>query len=65
MVISHAKLGLLGSLPRWRAHLACHLSKNDKNVGGLLFVMQMCRGTHKCGKRRSAIRKDGKKLKIP
>ena len=34
VVISHAKLGLLGSLPRWRAHLACHLSKNDKNVEG-------------------------------
>ena len=33
------KLGLLGSLLRWRAHLACHLSKNDKNVGGLLFAM--------------------------
>ena len=25
VVISRAKLGFLGSLPRWRAHLACHL----------------------------------------
>ena len=39
VVISRAKLGLPGSLPRWHAHLACHLSKNDKNVGGLLFMM--------------------------
>ena len=39
MVISHAKLELLGSLSRWRAHLPCHLSKNDKNIGGLLFAM--------------------------
>jgi len=39
MVILRAKLGLLGSLPHWRAHLACHLSKNGKNVGGLLFTM--------------------------
>ena len=39
VVISRAKLGLLGSLLRWRAHLACHLSRNGKNVGGLLFAM--------------------------
>ena len=39
VVISRAKLGLPGSLPRWHAHLACHLSKNGKNIGGLLFVM--------------------------
>ena len=39
IVISRAKLGLPGSLPRWRAHLACHLSKNGKNIGGLLFAM--------------------------
>ena len=39
VVISHAKLGLPGSLPHWRAHLACHLSKNGKNIGGLLFAM--------------------------
>ena len=39
VVISRAKLGFLGSLPRWRAHLACHLNKNGKNIGGLLFVM--------------------------
>ena len=39
VVISRAKLGLPGSLPRWRAHLACHLSKNSKNIGGLLFAM--------------------------
>ena len=39
VVISCAKLGLLGSLPHWRAHLACYLSKNDKNLGGLLFTM--------------------------
>ena len=30
VVISHAKLGLPGSLPHWRAHLACHLSKKCK-----------------------------------
>ena len=39
VVISRAKLGLPGSLPCWCAHLACHLSKNGKNVGGLLFAM--------------------------
>jgi len=39
MVISHSKLGLPGSLPCWRAHLACHLSKNSKNIGELLFSM--------------------------
>ena len=39
VVISRAKFGLSDSLPCWRAHLACHLSKNDKNVGGLLFAM--------------------------
>ena len=39
VVISGAKLGLPGSLPRWRAHLACHLGKHDKNVVGLLFAM--------------------------
>ena len=36
MVISRDKLGLPGSLPRWRAYLTCHLSKN---IGGLLFAM--------------------------
>jgi len=39
VVISHAKLGLPGSLPCWRAHLTCHLSKNGKNVGELMFTM--------------------------
>ena len=39
VVISRAKCGLPGSLPCWCAHLACHLSKNGKNVGGLLFAM--------------------------
>ena len=39
VVISRAKLGLPGSLPRWRAHLTCHLNKNDKNIGGLLLTM--------------------------
>ena len=39
VVISRAKLGLPSSLPRWRAHLARHLSKNGKNVRGLLFAM--------------------------
>ena len=36
VVISHAKLGLSGSLPRWHTHLTCHLNKNNKNIGGLL-----------------------------
>ena len=39
VVISRSKLGLPGSLPCWRAHLVCHLSKNSKNVGELLFAM--------------------------
>ena len=39
VIILRAKLGLPGSLPCWRAHLACHLSRNGKNVGGLLFAM--------------------------
>jgi hypothetical protein len=56
LVISHVLQWFLGSLPRWHAHLVCHVSESGKNVGGSLFTMTVV-----YGKRRIT---DGKKLKI-